>query len=187
MHAANIDVGGVPLYHAVEHGEPQPCALLPIGGKGWLQTTAASVLVHAYPTIAKFDVDAGVVRRGARTEGYEPAGRHRVDRVEHQVGERVAYLALDAHEVGQLRRQVARHLDDHAALLRNIAPTRTRQFDHLLHQSIHLNRRKRELRLAVPVELAHARDGLCNAVDGALNDLQVSAAPCAELRLALEQ
>ena len=34
----------------------------------------------------------------------------------------------------QFRRQFALHLDDDAALLRHVAPARTRQIDHLLHQ-----------------------------------------------------
>ena len=46
---------------------------------------------------------------------------------------------------------------------------------------------QRELRLALPIELAHARHGLRDVVDRALDDLELRAPAVGQVRLAFEQ
>ena len=75
---------------------------------------------------------------------------------------------------GQVRRQLGPQLDHDAALLRHVAPAGARQVDHLLHQRVQVHRRERQLRLALPIELAHARHGLRHVLDGALDGLQIA-------------
>ena len=59
------------------------------------------------------------------------AVRHRIDGVEDQIGQRIANLAF-VSEDGRERRQLGAHGDHDAALLRQVAPARARQIDHLL-------------------------------------------------------
>ena len=98
---------------------------------------------------------------------------HRIHGIEDQVRQRIADVALDAHDPGQIARQVGLHLDHDAALLRHVAPARTRQIDHLADQQIELHGCEVRLLIALPIELTHAGHGLADIVDRALDDAQV--------------
>ena len=123
----------------------------------------------------------------ARREREHAAFGHRVDGVEDQIGERFADLALDAHDRRAGRRQLGLELDDDAALLRHVAPARAGEVEDLPDQRVEVHGRQRQLRLALAIELAHARNGLRDVVDGALDGLEYSRAAVAQARLALEQ
>ncbi len=97
--------------------------------------------------------------------------RHRVDRIEDQVGQCLAQFALDSHHVGEDRRQFGVQANDDAALLRHIAPAGAGQVQHLLHHLVQVDRSEHQLRLARAIELAHAGHGRAHVVDGARDDL----------------
>jgi hypothetical protein len=64
---------------------------------------------------------------------------------------------------------------------------RARQVDHLLHQLVQPHRRQRQLRLALAVEILHARHGVRDVLDGALDGFEVVARPGAQAGLLLQQ
>ena len=119
----------------------------------------------------------GAGRRAPRAQRQRAAVGHRVDGVEDQVGQRLAHLAFDAQDRGRSAARSVRSSIDDAALLRHVAPARAGELDHLLHQRVELDRRQRQLRLALAIELAHARDGRGHVLDGALDGLAASRAP----------
>ena len=102
-----------------------------------------------------------------------PALGHGVDGVEHQVDERVANLALDRGDQRQIGRELGAHFDGGAALLRHVAPARAREIDDLADELVEIHGHERQLRLAQTVELTHARHGLRDVVDRALDDFEL--------------
>ena len=83
--------------------------------------------------------------------------------------------------------QLGSQVHHHAALLRQIAPARPRQFHDLPNGAIQLDPLERQLGFALAIEFAHARHGPGHILDGTLNGGQVAARALAEIRFALEQ
>src|ERR1700678_4375980 len=74
-----------------------------------------------------------------------------------------------------------------ATLLREIVPPGPCQLRDLADCGIELHPLERELRLALPVEFAHAGDGSRHILDSALDRDQITACTLAEVRLPLQE
>ena len=116
-----------------------------------------------------------------------PAFGHGVDGIEHEIHQRIANLALDRGHERQVRRELGAHVDGGAALLRHVAPARAREVDDLADELVEIDGHESELRFAQPVELAHARHGLRDVVDRALDDLELRTAAFGQRRFAFQQ
>ncbi len=102
--AVDLEFGAVALDHAIYHGQPESRAALPLGRIKRFEAAAACVLVHADSGVGHFDQDplGGLtVRRRAGAHRQRAAGRHGVDGIENQVGERIANLVFRSHDVGR--------------------------------------------------------------------------------------
>jgi hypothetical protein len=184
--AFDADLGAVPLHHSVDHREPETRAAFALGREERLEASALRVLVHADAGIADFDfhVTAGE-RAGAHREG--AALGHRIDGIEHEIGQRLADFTLRSHDDRKVARELRFQVDDDSALLRHVAPARARQLDHLTDQIVEVHRRELHLRFARPIELAHAHHRRGHIVDRTLDDLQVPAALRAQGRFPCQQ
>ena len=152
------------------------------------------LLVHADAVVAHLDphlvlplVLAVRTAQELRAQRQRAAGGQRVDGVEDEIDQGFADFALDARDRGQLFRKLALQRDHGAAKLRHVAPARPGQVDDLLHEIIEPDRHQRQLRLALPVEFAHARDRVGHVVDRPLDRLQILARARAEVRLHFQQ
>src|SRR5205807_379065 len=126
---------------AAVDGEPQARAPLAFGREEGLETAASDRLGHAHTRVADLDLN---LRRGARfavgavtdarAQRERAALRHGIDRVQNQVSERVADLALGSHDTGQIGCEIRLQVDDDSPLLRYVAPARAREPRDLLQQ-----------------------------------------------------
>src|SRR5438874_624439 len=192
--ALDLELRAVTLHHAIDHGEPQARAPLAFGREEGLETAASDRLRHAHTRVADLDPH---LRRGARFAAgavtdaraqREPAALgHGIDRVQNQVRERVADLALGSHDPGQIGYEIRLQVDDDSPLLRYVAPARAREPRDLLQQIVEIERRQRELRFALTIKHAHARHRLPDIVDGPMNDPERFTGTLAERLVALEQ
>ena len=183
------------LHHAIHHRQPQARAALALGGVEGLKTATPGLLVH--PDSGIGDLHVHMARRivSAATAAGDEAGAqgestaigHGIDGIENEIGEGVAQLAFRAHDLRQLLGELGAQLNDDAALLGQIAPARSREVDDLLEHAIARHPRQHHLSLARSIELAHARDGLGDVLDGGLNGDQAAARPLTQTRLALQQ
>ena len=187
----DLELRAVTLHHAVDHGEPEARAALPLRGVEGLEASAPRLLVHADAGVGDFHLhlprDVAAARHEPRAQGKRPAFRHGVHGVEDQIGERVADLDLRAHDVGQVLGELGLELNEHSALLRLVAPAGAREVDDLVDEAITLDARQHQLGLARPVELAHARDRLRHVLDRGSNGAEIFARVLAQPWLALEQ
>ena len=88
---------------------------------------------------------------------------------------------------GNLGGKFLAQLDDDAALLRQRAPARLRELEHLVDGAVNVEPGERARELARPVELAHALDGAGDIVDRAPHRDQAAAAGFGDLRFLAEQ
>ncbi len=92
QHAVDLQLRAVSSHHAVDHGEAEASAALALGREEGLQATPARFLVHADAGIRNFQLHR--LARAASPHGQRAAVRHRVDRVEDEVGQRIANIAF---------------------------------------------------------------------------------------------
>ena len=122
-HAGHRDRRLVAADDAVGDGQAEPGALDRLRGEERIEAAGLHLLVHAVP-----GVGARSITRPASTRGREreraPA-RHRVDRVEHEVGEHLAQLGRAARDQGG-RGEVLLDVDDRAVRLGLRLPRRAR-------------------------------------------------------------
>ncbi len=190
--AVDLQLGAMPLHHAVDHRKSEPAAAVALRREEGLETAPPRRLIHADSGIAHLDVnlaasvrDLGLDEPGAQSQF--AALRHGIDGVEDEVRERIAQFSVRHHDLCRRRRKLGVQIDHDAALLGQIAPARVREVDRLLNSSIQVDPRKRQLRFALPVEFAHAGDGTGDIVDRSLDRRQVTAGAIAEVRFAFEQ
>ena len=187
--ALDFQIGAVTLGDAVNHREPESGAARALGREEWLQAAPSRVLIHADALV--FDIQQHDLRAGAGRESGADDERaalgHGIDRVEHEVDERVAYLALHRGDRRQIGRELGAHFDRGATLLRHVAPARAREGNHLADELVEIHGHKRQLRLAQTVELTHARHGLCNVIDRALDDFELRSSAWTQGSFTLEQ
>ena len=102
---------------------------------------------------------------------------HGVDGIEDEIGQRLADFAFDAHDRRQVVAPVRCSISITTPRCCGMSRQRARvRSSTCCDERVQLDRRQRELRLALAIEFAHARDGARHVLDGALHDLELAAA-----------
>jgi hypothetical protein len=177
----------VPLQHAEYHGKPQSRAAFPLGGIERLEAAGARGLAHADTVVLHFDDYLLVARIRTGTQRDQAAVGERVHGIQHEIGERVAHLALRTQHLGKLVREIGLDAHHHAAFLRHVVPGHASQVDDLREYLVQIDRCQRAFQAARHVERAHALHGLRHILDGALDHGELLARTLAECRFVREQ
>ena len=150
--ALDVDVRAVALRDAVDHRESQAGAALALGGEERLEAAAPRVLVHADAAVGDLDEHARtsspVAVRPARSVSGPPSGMASTAlNTRFTSASRISLST--AITIGIAGGSFDARLDDHAALLRHVAPARAREIEHLAQHAFDAHRRAaRAARLA---------------------------------------
>ena len=176
----------VPLHHAVHHRQAQAGAAFALGGEERLEAAAPRILVHADAGVDDLDSTRAGSSARVRSVNVPPSGMASTALNTRLVS--ASRISLSAPmTAGSGRASSSLQLDRDAALLRHVVPAHAREIHDLLHELVELHALEHHLRFARAIELAHARHGLRDVADGALDDLQLPAARLAQSLLALQQ